>query len=380
MDPNHIKYLKKLIGFKSVTPESAGAAEYIAELLEANGFHIEVKEFGDDYKVKNLYASYGHGSPNICFGGHVDVVPAGDSALWATDPFVATQKEDKIFGRGAVDMKGAIACMLAAALEFIENNKDFTGQISFLLTSDEEGEAKFGTEAMLEYLQAKDVNIDLMIIGEPSSQNEVGDVIKIGRRGSINFTLDVFGVQGHAAYPNEADNPLDYMIKIMSELTCLKLDEGTRFFQSSKLVVTSVDTGNPVSNIIPAKVSAKFNIRFNDLHTSESLSKLIKQKIELYTHNYKLESKCSADAFIQEPTGLIADFADVVKETAACETKFSTGGGTSDARFAVKYCKVVELGLLAGLAHKIDEYTEINDLQRLYNVYYNCLSKFFKTN
>lgn len=378
MNQDYIKYLKKLISFKSVTPESAGTIEYIAELLQANGFNVEVKEFGDDYKVKNLYASYGSGTPNICFGGHVDVVPAGDARSWATDPFAASEKDGKIYGRGAVDMKGAIACMLAATLKFIKEHKNFAGQISFLLTSDEEGEAKFGTRAMLEYLSAKNVNIDLMIIGEPTCKSEVGDTIKIGRRGSMNFVLDVLGTQGHVAYPDQADNPLNYMLDILQELKNLKLDEGSEFFQSSKLVLTSIDTGNSATNVIPARTRANFNVRFNSLHNAESLTKLIKQTIEKHTINYKLEAHATAEVFIQEPKGLIADFANIVREATKSKGEFSTNGGTSDARFAVKYCKVVEFGLLAPCAHKIDEHTEISDLQRLYNVYYYCLSKFLK--
>jgi len=376
MNPDYIKYLKKLIGFKSVTPASAGAIEYIASLLESNGFNVEIKEFGDNYKVKNLYAKFGSGTPNICFGGHVDVVPAGDATLWTTDPFVVFEKEGKIYGRGAVDMKGAIACMLAAALDFINSTKDFTGQISFLLTSDEEGEAKFGTRAMLEYLHDKDINIDLMIIGEPTCESEVGDIIKIGRRGSINFTLDVLGTQGHVAYPDKADNPLNYMINILQELKSLKLDAGNDFFQSSNLVITSINTVNSATNVIPASARAKFNIRFNDLQTQESLLEAVKQKIEQYTKNYQLTANCSAEVFIQKPEGLIEDFANIVREITKSKGELSTSGGNSDARFAVKYCKVVEFGLLSSSAHKIDEYTEINDLQRLYNVYYYCLSKF----
>ena len=376
MTPDYIEYLKKLIGFKSVTPESAGAIEYVAELLKNYGFDVEIKEFGDSYKVKNLYAKFGSGAPNICFGGHVDVVPTGDLKLWTTDPFLAFQREDRIYGRGAVDMKGAIACMLAAAIKFIKERKDFAGQISFLLTSDEEGEAKFGTRAMLEYLSAKNVNIDLMIIGEPTCELEVGDTIKIGRRGSINFTLDVYGTQGHAAYPRKADNPLNYMISILQELNSLELDAGSEYFQSSKLVVTSVDTGNSATNVIPASTCAKFNVRFNDSQTPENIVELVEQKIEQHTKNYRLTTHCSAEVFIQKPVGLLEDFANIVREVTKSKGEFSTSGGTSDARFAVKYCKVVEFGLLSSSAHKIDEYTEINDLQRLYNVYYYCLSKF----
>lgn len=295
----------KLIAFKSITPESNGAVEYIGKLLAEHNFSVEIKEFDKDYKVQNLYASFGNSRPNICFAGDVDVVPPGNLNSWDSDPFIAFNNDGKIFGRGAVDMKGAIACMLAATLNSLKLNKNPLGQIRFLLTSDEEGEVKYDTRAMLEYLQEKDTIIDLMILGEPTSEQQVGDTIKIGRRGSINFNLNVKGVQGHVAYLDKAYNPLNHLVNILQDLNNLLLDSGNEFFQSSQLMATSIDTNNSISTVIPATVSAKFNIRFNDIHSPDSLISLIKQKIELHTKNYTLTSQLSAAVFIQEPVGLI---------------------------------------------------------------------------
>ena len=381
MGNSFIKHLEKLIACKSVTPLDSGAIDYISDLLQENGFRAEIKIFGnDEYSVTNLYGVYGNSSPNICFAGHVDVVPPGDSKSWKYDPFTATTEGDKIFGRGAVDMKGALACALSSSLDFIKSNPNPNGSISFLITSDEEGKAEFGTKEMLSYLYSqKDFKqIDLAILGEPTCVEEVGDTIKIGRRGSVSFTLIVQGMQGHVAYPDLADNPIPYLIKILNELNNYKLDEGNEFFQSSNLEITSVDVNNNATNVIPQEASAKFNIRFNNIHSPESIVELVKNLINRYSTNYKLNSYVSALPFIQKPIGLIEDFADIVSANTGVKCKFSTSGGTSDARFISNYCNVVEFGLLSGMAHKINEHTGINDLQRLHNVYYNALNKFLR--
>ncbi|MFU7502053.1 MAG: succinyl-diaminopimelate desuccinylase [Candidatus Tisiphia sp.] len=377
-----IKFLEDLISFQSVTPESSGCIEYINDLLEENGFKTEIKIFGEgNYKVTNLYAVYGNARPNICFAGHVDVVPTGDKALWLNDPFIATTVGDKIYGRGIIDMKGAIACFLAASLDFIKLNPTPHGSISFLITSDEEGNAKYGTVEMLKYLHKGGNNlIDLAIVGEPTNEHQIGDTIKIGRRGSINFNLVVYGTMGHVAYPLQASNPIIPLVQILNELVNYRLNEGSEFFQQSNLEVTSIDVGNDVINVIPSKITTKFNIRFSNLHSSSSITDLIDQIINKYcakyNFKYELSSVTSANCFIQEPVGLIADFVRVVSNTTGVYTKLSTSGGTSDARFIQNYCPVVEFGLQSNTAHKINEYTEINDLQRLYHVYYNSLIKF----
>ena len=376
----YINYLKDLIGFKSVTPKSDGAIEYIDDLLKQHGFKTEIKIFGDSKseQVTNLYAVFGSNEPNICFVGHVDVVLAGNHELWYNaSPFKASQQDGKIYGRGAVDMKGAIACFLAASLDFIKNNTDFKGSISFLLTSDEEGKAKHGTKEMLQYIYDQGYKINFAIVGEPTCEKEIGDAIKIGRRGSVNFKLNIKGLSGHVAYPHKANNPLPCLIIILNELTNIKLDEGTEFFQRSNLEVTNIEVGNNTSNVIPASTEASFNIRFNNLHSAETLAKqveeIIKQHCKEYKVDYKLEYSSSAEGFIQNPSDKIKEFAKVVEHTLKIKPEFSTSGGTSDARFVKNYCPLVEFGLLSEMAHKINEYTKISDLQKLYDVYYNFL-------
>ncbi len=379
MNNNLMEYLKGLVHCKSITPLSAGSIEYINDVLLDLGFATETKTFGnEEYNVTNLYATYGNESPNICFAGHVDVVPTGDFRLWNHSPFSATIEKDKVFGRGVVDMKGALACALAASHDFIKSHQRLKGTVSFLITSDEEGKAEFGTKKMLSYLysQEKLNKIDLAILGEPTCEKEIGDCIKIGRRGSVNFVLTLYGTQGHVAYPQLACNPVYYLVKILHDLTHHSLDGGNEFFQSSNLEITSIDVDNNTTNVIPQEASAKFNIRFNDIHSVESLIELINAAISKYSIKYQLTHIVSAEPFIQEPSGLISDFSDIVQNTTGVASQFSTSGGTSDARFLQNYCKVVEFGLLSETAHKINEYAKINDLQRLYDVYYNALKKF----
>ncbi|WP_342226264.1 succinyl-diaminopimelate desuccinylase [Rickettsia endosymbiont of Urophora cardui] len=375
----HITYLKNLIGFESLTPQSNGAIEYIDDLLREHVFKTEVKIFGETEQVTNLYAVYGNSKPNICFVGHVDVVPAGDPNLWYhSNPFKAHEQDEKIYGRGAVDMKGSIACFLAASLDFIKNNTDFVGSISFLLTSDEEGKAKHGTKEMLQYIYNQGHEIDFAIVGEPTCEKEIGDTIKIGRRGSVNFKLSIIGLGGHVAYPQKANNPLPCLIRILNELTNIKLDKGTEFFQNSNLEVTNIDVGNNTTNVIPKTATAHFNIRFNNLHSAETLAKqveeIMKQHCQKYKLDYTLEYNSSADSFIQNPNDKIKEFATIVEKTLNIKPNFSTSGGTSDARFVKNYCPLVEFGLLSDTAHKINEYTKISDLQKLYDVYYNFLT------
>jgi succinyl-diaminopimelate desuccinylase len=366
--------LEKLISFKSVTPAGADAIEYISSLLIKNGFSCDVQTFGSEgEQVTNLYAVLGNGSPNICFAGHVDVVPPMNENLWRHNPFKMTVEGEKVFGRGTVDMKGAIACALAAVIDFLKNTKERKGAISFLLTTDEEGSGKHGTKEMLEYIKDKYPKIDLCILGEPTCEKYVGDTIKIGRRGSINFELKINGRQGHVAYPEKAVNPIPVMTNIISELINLKLDNGSKFFIPSNLEITSIDTGNDVTNIIPESISARFNIRFNDLHSSESLIKDISKIISGHSDDYDLQHAVSSESFVQELDDSMKRFISVAQKVTGIVPAIETGGGTSDARFIRNYTKVVELGLCSDQAHKIDEHTEIRDLQTLYNVYYSFL-------
>lgn len=375
-----IELLKQLISFNSVTPNDNGAIGFIANLLVKQGFKVYVKEFGQEYKVKNLYGYFGNGQPNICFAGHIDVVPAGFIEQWKYPPFCATQYKDKIYGRGVVDMKGAISAMLSAVFCFIDNNNDFNGTISFLITADEEGEALFGTKKMLEWIYKQGHKIDFTILGEPTCTDKIGDTIKIGRRGSINFDLKVFGKQGHVAYPHLAINPNHLIVKILNRLISYKIDEGNEFFAPSNLEVVSIDTNNNITNIIPEIAKSKFNIRFNDIHTNEWLLEIVKKTVEQFTANYDLQSSCRSKPFLAKMSPYILSFKKLVHEVTKIKPEFSTLGGTSDAYFFKDYSPVVEFGLLNTMAHKINEHCLINDLQTLCRVYYNALCLFLMSN
>jgi succinyl-diaminopimelate desuccinylase len=372
-----LHFLDKLIGFKSITPNGEEAIDYVASLLSQLGFTCEIKTFGlKNKKVTNLYAFLGNSAPNICFAGHLDVVPPLNEDLWSSDPFTMKVQDNFVYGRGAVDMKGAIACSLAAVTEFLRFNHLPKGSISFLLTTDEEGEAKHGTQEMLDYIEGKYPKIDFCILGEPTSKHKIGDTIKIGRRGSINFTLKIMGKQGHVAYPEKAINPIPILAKILNDLTEKEFDYGSKYFQKSNLEITSIDTGNPTSNIIPESVTAKFNIRFNNHHTANDLSSAVTQIISYHGEDYDLKYSSSSKPFIQEYSPRMQEFAEIVKNTCKITPTIETNGGTSDARFIHLYSEVVEFGLNCDPAHKINEHTQISDLQTLYNVYYSTLVKF----
>ncbi len=384
----YTEHLKKLISCESITPKSNGAIEYIHEVLLTQGFEAEIIKFGfAEDEVTNLYAVYGNKEHNnckainICFAGHVDVVSAGDIKLWRSDPFTATIEGDRIYGRGAVDMKGAIACFLSAISRFLKLNSRPNGAISFLITSDEEGSAVNGTKKMLEYVYKKyNPRIDLTIIGEATSQYQVGDTIKIGRRGSINFCLTVYGTQGHVAYPEKANNPLKCIVELLHKLVNLKLDNGSEFFGPSNLEITSIDVANNTTNVIPNAVSTKFNVRFNNLHSSGSIITTFEEIVAAYSDKfnttYKLDFLASSDSFIQNTTDLINGFAKIVHGVTNIKPIFSATGGTSDARFIKDYSSFLEFGLTSDTAHKVDECVKISDLQRLHDVYYKFLMQY----
>lgn len=379
MNQNILPILKKLISFRSVTPKGADAIEYVAQFLSELGFTCETKSFGaGEEVVTNLYAILGDTTPNICFAGHLDVVLPMNEDLWSSDPFKMTIQDEIVYGRGAVDMKGAIACYLSAVAAFLKENRKPKGSISFLLTTDEEGEAKHGTKEMLEHIKNYTPKIDFCILGEPTTKHRIGDTIKIGRRGSINFTLKVSGIQGHVAYPEKSVNPIPIMMRMLKDLSDKKFDSGSKYFQKSNLEITSIDTGNPLSNVIPESVSAKFNIRFNDKYTANDLSSEVIQIISRHAEDYDLKYSSSSAAFIQKYSPRMQEFAKIVQELCEITPDIETGGGTSDARFIHSYTKVVEFGLNCEPAHKINEHTTISDLQALHNVYYNCLVKFLE--
>jgi succinyl-diaminopimelate desuccinylase len=376
MSQNILSILEKLISFKSITPKGEDAIKYIAKILSSLNFKCEIKKFGPkEAKVTNLYAILGDSSPNICFAGHVDVVPPGDASSWNSDPFSMTIQDNLIYGRGTVDMKGAIACYLSAITEFLKNNKP-KGSISFLVTSDEEGNAKHGTIEMLKHIKDYQPKIDFCILGEPTSKHKIGDTIKIGRRGSINFTLKITGKQGHVAYPEKAINPIPIIASILKDLSNTIFDSGTKYFQPSNLEITSIDTNNPVTNVIPESITARFNIRFNDTYKASDLSAKVIEIIARYSEDYDLKYSSSSSPFIQKYSTRLQDFAQIVQEVCQITPEIETGGGTSDARFIHNYSEIVELGLNCDVAHQINEHTKISDLQLLHNVYYNCLVKF----
>ena len=376
MNQDILSILQKLISYKSVTPTGADAIEYIEQMLTKLGFKCKVKCFGEGAEeVTNLYAVYGNQKPNICFAGHVDVVPAMNEELWKSDPYKMNIIDDNVYGRGTVDMKGAIACALASVAEFLKHNKP-SGAISFLLTTDEEGDAKYGTKMMLEHIKNQKPLIDLCILGEPTTIQNIGDTIKIGRRGSVNFDLTINGKQGHVAYPEKAINPLPILIDILKEIKDKKFDNGNEFFQSTNLELTSIDTGNQTSNIIPESVNAKFNIRFNNLQSAKDLNIHITEIVSKYSDTYDIKHTSSSNPFIQKYSKKMKKFSAIVEAECGIKPSIETGGGTSDARFIHSFTEVVEFGLNCNLAHKINEHTKISDLQTLYNVYYNTLVKF----
>lgn len=377
-----IKLSEKLIACPSITPVDEGALDVLQEALEQLEFKCERFIFEQEgyEKVDNLYARYGDQSPNICFAGHTDVVPPGNEGDWQFGPFVPKIADGKLYGRGASDMKCAIACFVEAAAYIIEN-KDFKGSISFLITGDEEGVSVNGTKKLLKAIYDKGEKIDACIVGEPTSVEEIGDMVKIGRRGSITFNLQIKGTQGHVAYAFLAKNPISYLTNILYALNSHNLDNGTKYFPPSNLEIVNLHVGNSADNVIPGSAQAVFNIRFNDLHSSDSLVKWINsichsvcgsEQIE-----YSLNYRASAEPFITEPGKLSEIVSSAIKDVTGLTTELSTTGGTSDARFIKDYCSVIELGMLNKTAHKVDEHVAVDDIKTLTEIYKKVLEQFF---
>ena len=377
---NAVDLTSKLIRCESITPKSAGAIELLISYLEPLGFKCEKINFGEDIeKVENLYARFGTKGPNICFAGHVDVVPTGDIEKWSIDPFGGEIKQGKIWGRGAADMKSGIAAFLSSVSNFLSKEKDFEkiGSISFLITSDEEGKAINGTKKVVEWLEEKQEKITACIVGEPTNVSEMGDTIKVGRRGSFTGFLKVKGVQGHVGYPHLADNPINSLIKMLEPFVKIYLDEGTENFQPSSVMVTSVDVNNNASNVIPGEVSATFNIRFNNLHTINSLKAMLKNQFNKITQNYEFDYYCNAEPFLTSDEFLKTTIEKAIKSVVKINPKQSTSGGTSDARFISKICPVIEFGLVGKTMHKIDENVDVDDITKLVSIYSFFLSNYF---
>mgnify|MGYP003705811627 FL=1 len=377
---NAVDLTSKLIRCESITPNSAGAIELLISYLEPLGFKCKKINFGEGIeKVENLYARFGTKGPNICFAGHVDVVPTGDIKKWSMDPFGGEIKQGKIWGRGAADMKSGIAAFLSSVSNFLSKEKDFEkiGSISFLITSDEEGKAINGTKKVVEWLEEKEEKITACIVGEPTNVSEMGDTIKVGRRGSFTGFLKVKGVQGHVGYPHLADNPINSLIKMLEPFVKIYLDEGTENFQPSSVMITSVDVNNNASNVIPGEVSATFNIRFNNLHTINSLKAMLKNQFNKITQNYEFDYYCNAEPFLTNDEFLKSTIEKAIKSVVKINPKQSTSGGTSDARFISKICPVVEFGLVGKTMHKIDENVDVDDITKLVSIYSFFLSNYF---
>ena len=377
---NAVDLTSKLIRCESITPNSAGAIELLISYLEPLGFKCKKINFGEGIeKVENLYARFGTKGPNICFAGHVDVVPTGDIKKWSMDPFGGEIKQGKIWGRGAADMKSGIAAFLSSVSNFLSKEKDFEkiGSISFLITSDEEGKALNGTKKVVEWLEEKEEKITACIVGEPTNVSEIGDTIKVGRRGSFTGFLKVKGVQGHVGYPHLADNPINSLIKMLEPFVKIYLDEGTENFQPSSVMITSVDVINNASNVIPGEVSATFNIRFNNLHTINSLKAMLKNQFNKITQNYEFDYYCNAEPFLTSDEFLKTTIEKAIKSVVKINPKQSTSGGTSDARFISKICPVIEFGLVGKTMHKIDENVDVDDITKLVSIYSFFLSNYF---
>jgi succinyl-diaminopimelate desuccinylase len=365
-----------LIRRPSVTPKDEGALDLVAAALEKLGFDCHRLVFGD---IHNLYARRGDGRPNLCFAGHTDVVPTGAAEAWSFDPFSATLHDGALCGRGAVDMKGAIAAFIAAADRYLhEYGQDFAGSISLLITGDEEGDAVDGTRKVLGWLEERGERIDACLVGEPTSAQTLGDMIKIGRRGSMTGRLTVHGVQGHTAYPHLADNAAHRLVAMLHALTTAELDRGSEHFQPSTLQVSTIDIGNPAANVIPAIARAVFNIRFNDCWTSEKLERWLRRRLDEVGGRYVLDISVSGEAFVVAP-GVLSDcLGEAIQRITGKTPELSTTGGTSDARFIRAHCPVAEFGLVGLTMHKVDERVELSDLVALTEIYHAFLDSFFE--
>jgi succinyl-diaminopimelate desuccinylase len=379
---------RDLLRCRSVTPADAGALGVLEDRLKAAGFTVHRVTFGEPgtADIDNLYARIGDSAPHISFAGHTDVVPPGDESAWSHGAFAGEVKDGILYGRGAVDMKGGIACSVAAVLEHLaahggKPRADGTGSISFLITGDEEDISVNGTIKLLQWVAARGEKFDHCVLGEPSNQEVMGDCIKVGRRGSQSGTLYVDGVQGHVAYPQRAANPVPDISRLIVAIGDEPLDHGSAQFQASNLEFTSVDVGNSTSNVIPGQARAKFNIRFNDLHTRETLRALVEQRLEKAAGN-RIRARIvwepsNSNVFVTKP-GAFTDLAvAAIEEVTGRKPELSTTGGTSDARFIASHCPVIEFGLVGQTMHGIDERTPVSDLEKLTKIYRGILARYF---
>ena len=384
MSTDALSIARDLLRCPSVTPADAGALGVLEQVLKDAGFDVQRMTFSEPgaADISNLYARIGTSGPHIAFAGHTDVVPAGDEAAWTHGAFSGDVKDGFLYGRGAVDMKGGIACCVAAALEYLAaNGGKPKGSISFLITGDEEDIAVNGTVKLMQWAAARGEKFDHCVLGEPSNVDEIGDCIKVGRRGSLSGTLTVDGVQGHVAYPHRASNPVPDIAALIVALSSDPLDQGSAHFQASNLEFTSVDVGNPASHVIPAQARAKFNIRFNDHHSQDSLRALIEQRIDKAAGN-RIRARIAwepsnADVFVIKPGPFTDLVVAAIEEVTGRKPDLNTSGGTSDARFITHYCPVIEFGLVGQTMHQVDERTPIADLEKLTKIYRGVLDRYF---
>ncbi|MFL2892598.1 MAG: succinyl-diaminopimelate desuccinylase [Candidatus Pelagibacter sp.] len=381
---NELQLAKELIRFPSVTPVDAGVMSFLEKKLKKLGFKTKILEFKEKNTkpVKNLYARLGNKSPNFCYAGHLDVVPAGNLKDWTVNPFKPSIKNGHLIGRGANDMKSSIAAFVTAVSKFIQKNKKFNGSISLLITGDEEGVAINGTKKVVEYLKKKKEKINFCLVGEPTNPNKLGEMIKIGRRGSITGKLTVIGVQGHVAYPNRANNPSTALVQILKELKGIKFDKGTKDFQPTNLEITKINIDNLGDNVIPGLAYASFNIRFNNKHSSNTLkskiNKIVKKICNKNKSKYKIEYNVSGEAFLTSPNETTYMIQNTIKKITKIKPSLSTNGGTSDARFIRKISPCLEFGLVGKTMHKVDEVVALKDLKKLTLIYSNILENYFK--
>src|SRR3984957_5186937 len=379
---------RDLVRCPSITPADAGALGVLETLLKAAGFETHRITFSEPgtADIDNLYARMGNAAPHIAFAGHTDVVPPGDETAWTVGAFSGEVKEGFLYGRGTVDMKGGIACSVAAALQYLSDHggkprQDGTGSISFLITGDEEDLSVNGTVKLLQWAAARGEKFDHCVLGEPSNVEVLGDCIKIGRRGSQSGTLHVEGIQGHVAYPQRANNPVPDISRLIVALSDEPLDHGSAQFQASNLEFTSVDVGNAASNVIPGQARAKFNIRYNDLHSQQSLRALVEERLAKATGN-RIRARIvwepsNSNVFVTKP-GAFTDLAvAAIEDVTGRKPELSTTGGTSDARFISRYCPVIEFGLVGQTMHQIDERTPVTDLEKLTKIYRGVLDRYF---
>ena len=381
---NELQLAKELIKFPSITPVDAGVMSFLEKKIKKLGFKTKIIEFKEkNFKpVKNLYARLGDKKPNFCFAGHLDVVPPGNIKHWTVNPFRPSVKKGYLIGRGANDMKSSIAAFVSAVSTFVSKNKRFNGSISLLITGDEEGDAINGTKKVVEYLKRKKEKINFCLVGEPTNPNKLGEMIKIGRRGSINGKIKVIGENCHVAYPHRGNNPTTSLVKILNEIKNLKFDKGNKHFQPTNLEVTKITIDNNADNIIPGVAEASFNIRFNNIHSSSSLkrklNKIFNNICKKNKSKYQIKYRVSGEAFLSKPDRTTFMIQNIIKKITKIKPMLSTTGGTSDLRFIRKISPGLEFGLVGRTMHKLDEAVSLKDLENLTKIYVNILQNYFK--